>query len=951
MEIKVSRDGEEFGPYTLEQVNDLLADGSLLPTDLAWHDPMDTWAELSHVAATINQTAETAVEDVEDEDPSAGELRGGGRYKIIKQLGRGGMGVVYLAMDTQLNEELALKSFPPEMAVDEAALDDMKREVQKSRKLSHPNIIRIHDLVHLPGEDPFLTMEFVEGQELADMRRDQPNGVFAWEDIKDYIVQLCDALTTAHAENTVHRDLKPTQMMVNKEGRLKLCDFGIAASMADSLSFSSMKHAVSGTLLFMSPQQMNGEVPRASDDIYALGATLYDLLTGKPPFYTGNVNVQVMTRPAVSMNERLKEFGIDNEIPDYVDQLVLSCLAKEADHRPTSAEEIKEWILSEGGAASLKTVRIPLWGGKVVDVDRKKLIYTGITTGALAAGFVAYSIFKPAPFFEKTDIQQEVSDGLLLHLPLDRHSKASVNRLGTITLKLAGDTQVTKKKRLINVSSFVPEQRDSAVGINLQDTNYITIGPNLSASYIDNYRPLRDLQNKDYTISLWYKPFTVSEDEEPTERQHGLIVKPGFHIGLTYSSDKKFTMSHQWKNEANENKLAAAISNWSYGPSDWYHVVGTVNRKEGIVALYVNGKEAGTATFDANAPPYEKFGFNSWYVGAGNPQGEYAWFCNGAIDEVRFYNKAMDLETVQKLYSFEKPDPYGDGLMIFMPFDGDLENAIKNVGYKGVYATHPITGQQTNKPAITRDRFGNPNSAFRFDGNETQNFYANADQRSDRTYLPYQNSPRTLCAWFKPEDLDDNTQFIIGWGSHNGDTSPFALRVATNRINAHIRTNKKLDMFADKISEDNWYHAALSYNDENNMVRLYLNGEEIAMSTNTLATSSTTLKVGGTPFVATSACFTGIIDEVRVYNKPLRPDVIKTIYLSGRPPSTWYWYVLGFMLLLAAVAYFLYRKGYRIPAKYLDPVLLRLPDKLATPLLKLREVEQEPEMVEAATPV
>jgi serine/threonine protein kinase len=264
MEIKINRDGAEFGPYTLEQVNQMLEEGSLLPTDLAWHDPMETWAELSHVAATINQTPETTVED---DDPSAGEFRGGGRYKIIKQLGRGGMGVVYLAMDTQLNEELALKSFPPEMAVDEAALDDMKREVQKSRKLSHPNIIRIHDLVNLPDEDPFLTMEFVEGQELADMRRDQEGGVFAWEDLKDYIVQLCDALTTAHAENTVHRDLKPTQMMINKEGRLKLCDFGIAASMADSLSFSSMKHAVSGTLLFMSPQQMNGEVPRAADDI------------------------------------------------------------------------------------------------------------------------------------------------------------------------------------------------------------------------------------------------------------------------------------------------------------------------------------------------------------------------------------------------------------------------------------------------------------------------------------------------------------------------------------------------------------------------------------------------------------------------------------------------------------------------------------------------------------
>ena len=104
------------------------------------------------------------------------------------------------------------------------------------------------------------------------------------------------------------------------------------------------------------------------------------------------------------------------------------------------------------------------------------------------------------------------------------------------------------------------------------------------------------------------------------------------------------------------------------------------------------------------------------------------------------------------------------------------------------------------------------------------------------------------------------------------------------------------------------------------------------------------------PFVATNACFTGVIDEIRVYNKPLGPDVIKTIYNAGRPPSTWYWYVLGSMLLLAAVAYYLYRKGYRIPAKYLDPVLLRSPEKLATALLKLREEEQEPEMEETVAP-
>ena len=203
MEIKVNRNGTEFGPYTLEEVNQYLADGKLLPTDLAWHEPTKTWVGLSQLVSGLNQTGQAVVQ--KEEDSAVGETMGGGRYRIIKQLGRGGMGVVFLATDTQLNEELALKSFPPEMAVDEGAIDDMKREVQKSRKLSHPNIIRIHDLVNLPGEAPFLTMEFVEGQELADMRRDQPGGVFAWEDIKHYIVQLCDALTTAHNENAYRR--------------------------------------------------------------------------------------------------------------------------------------------------------------------------------------------------------------------------------------------------------------------------------------------------------------------------------------------------------------------------------------------------------------------------------------------------------------------------------------------------------------------------------------------------------------------------------------------------------------------------------------------------------------------------------------------------------------------------------------------------------------------------
>jgi len=937
LEIKINRNGEEYGPYTVEEVNELLANGSLLPTDLAWHDPMETWAELQHVAAALSGDAQPSAEEA--------EYRGGGRYKIIKMLGRGGMGVVFLALDTDLNEEVALKSFPPEMAVDEGALDDMKREVQKSRKLSHPNIIRMHDFVNPPNEDPFVTMEFVEGQELADMRREQPNDVFQWEDIRDYILQLCDALTTAHGENTVHRDLKPTQMMINTEGRLKLCDFGIAASMADSLSFSSMKHAVSGTLLFMSPQQMNGEVPRATDDIYALGATVYDLLTGKPPFYTGNINQQVMNRLPVSMNSRMEEFGLESNVPDYVDQLILACLAKEATHRPASAEEIKNWIITEGGAATLKTVRIPLWGGKAVEVDRKKLKIGSLAAGVALAGFLGYTWLKPEPIFNKAEIRQEVSEGLMFHMPL--------NSGVTVEDGKQKGNSAHWNLALANGASFIKEGRDSAVGVNLQGTNYIVVGQKPSVTnnnghvtgYGGYYTALRDVQNKNYTLSAWYKPFSTPKGDQETEQQHAIVAKPGFHIGLTYGANKKFAMSHQWKNEEGENKLSAAFSG-RHGPNKWYHVVGTVNREEGLVTLYVNGQKAGTAKFDANAPPNGEFSNNSWFIGAANPLGEYAWFADGAVDEVRLYDKALEAEIVQKLYAYEKPDPYGDGMLVYFPFDGDLENAVSNTGYQGKYQQDAKL-QPTNQPTATKDRLGKPNSAFRFVGSETNNFSAAGTATSGRNYIyvSQNNKPRTLCVWFKPEKLEDKTQFLLGWG-RSGSKSAFALRIGTNTLNGHLGYTKLPgnDLNAGELVEGQWYHAVLSH-DENNIVRMYLNGEEMAKGTNQLATSGSTFRVGGKPLNATNLCFTGVIDDIRVYDKALDPELISTIYNTERPKSMWYWYVLGGFALFVLVVIILFWRGFRLPAKLMNPIQKILPGKLATALDRFKR-EEEPAAAE-----
>ena len=267
-----------------------------------------------------------------------------GRYQLIRQIGRGGRGEVWLVNDLQVNQELAVKRLPSELTGDAVAMNDLLREVEKSRHLSHPNIIRIFDLVQPDEEPPFLTLEYIDGQDLASMRLAQPGQLFKWENLRPLMTQLCDALEYAHQNRIVHRDLKPSNMLVNHSGNLKLADFGIAATMAESLSRSSMQGSISGTSVYMSPQQMKGELPRASDDLYALGATFYELLTSRTPFYSGDIAHQLLHEEPKPLSERLFELGLHNEVPDAVCAMIMACLSKDPAKRPSSAIAVEEWI-------------------------------------------------------------------------------------------------------------------------------------------------------------------------------------------------------------------------------------------------------------------------------------------------------------------------------------------------------------------------------------------------------------------------------------------------------------------------------------------------------------------------------------------------------------------------------------------------------------------------------
>ncbi|MBM3871133.1 MAG: hypothetical protein FJ392_09240 [Verrucomicrobia bacterium] len=299
----------------------------------------------------------------QNEQPAAAHTPGeliAKRYRLERILGQGGMGVVWLAKDEQLNEPVALKFVPPEIRRDKDALKDLRRETQKSRKLSHPNIIRIHDLNQTEAADPFISMEFVAGQTMSALCNQQPNGVFTWEMLRPLAMQLCSALEYAHSQGIVHRDLKPANLMCTERGEVKLADFGISASLTDTMNRVSLDNLSSGTPSYMSPQQIQGGMPSVRDDVYALGATLYALLTSKPPFFRGKVIYQVLHVAPATPEERFKEFGLTNAIPPEISAAIMACLVKDPEQRLPSVAAVAQALgLAPGTGAPPVQIAVP----------------------------------------------------------------------------------------------------------------------------------------------------------------------------------------------------------------------------------------------------------------------------------------------------------------------------------------------------------------------------------------------------------------------------------------------------------------------------------------------------------------------------------------------------------------------------------------------------------------
>ncbi|MDI2131346.1 protein kinase domain-containing protein [Yinghuangia seranimata] len=249
-----------------------------------------------------------------------------GRYRLQRRLGNGAMGEVWRALDLTLDRRVAVKTLLAGKADDQwhRALARFRREAKAGARFSHPRIAAVHDFVE-HQDPPFLVLELLAGPDLAAHLREHPAGL-PMNTVLEYGAQAAEGLAAAHTAGVVHRDIKPHNLMLDDSGAVKICDFGIAR-LDDATAGLTLDGTVPGTPAYMAPEQLTGNPATAAADVYALGATLFQLLTGRVVFPNGGVYAALYEEPPPPSSLR-------PAVPEAVDTYLLALLAKDPSARP-----------------------------------------------------------------------------------------------------------------------------------------------------------------------------------------------------------------------------------------------------------------------------------------------------------------------------------------------------------------------------------------------------------------------------------------------------------------------------------------------------------------------------------------------------------------------------------------------------------------------------------------
>ena len=275
-----------------------------------------------------------------------GETLLAGRYRVVKPLGQGGMGSVYLAEDTQLdNFKVAIKMLPAILVANKRAIRQLKSEALVSLKLSHPNIATMRAFEENDC-NPFIVMDYVEGQTLDDLLADK--GTLTEEEMRTILAPVAAALDYAHTRGVVHRDVKPGNVMIAKDGTPFVLDFGIAREIHETMTRVTGKLS-SGTLMYMSPEQLTGELPAPAQDIYSFAAMVYECLKGEPPFVRGAIEDQIKNKSPAPLPGGARSCV----------SAVMAGLAKRPEERPVTCAAVLGGAVSGTGSLSVSERNAP----------------------------------------------------------------------------------------------------------------------------------------------------------------------------------------------------------------------------------------------------------------------------------------------------------------------------------------------------------------------------------------------------------------------------------------------------------------------------------------------------------------------------------------------------------------------------------------------------------------
>ena len=529
------------------------------------------------------------------------------RYRIVRQLGAGGMGSVWLVEDARLDGKLfAIKMLPSILVSNKRAYNQLKSEALVAMKLVHPNIVQIRAFEENNG-NPFLVMDYIDGETLDDWlgERGQESGGgsqalgVSEEEVVKLLKPIAEALDYAHAEGVVHRDVKPANVMIRKDGHPFILDFGIAREIQETMTRVTGKMS-SGTLLYMSPEQLSGDMPKKEQDIYSFAAMVYECLKGEPPFCRGAIEDQIK-------NKTPEVLGDDITVASSV----MAGLAKKPEDRPKICADVlkvnTDTFQSFGKNREGESPREPQ------SVQTVRTMPRGKAFGKIAAvGLLAMGIAAGLWYWQDVKAKEEARIALEKKAELERKQKEEAVRIAAEKAKTEAEERARKAeeatRRAAEAKRIAEEERSYSEAVKWYrksaEQGNATAQNNLGAMYANGLGVAKD----ESEAVTWYRK-AAEQGHSRAQNYLGWMYANGRGVAKDESEAVKwYRKSAEQGNATAQNNLGWMYANGRGVTKDESKAVelyqmsanqGNVFAMENLASMYEDGKGVARNTVEA----------------------------------------------------------------------------------------------------------------------------------------------------------------------------------------------------------------------------------------------------------------------------------------------------------------------------------------------------------------